>query len=154
LQLGAMVEVPSLLWQLDEICARADFLSVGTNDLVQYMFAADRDNKHVSSRFDSLSAPTLRALRSIAETAARHDTPVTLCGEMGGQPLEAVALLAIGFRKLSMSPSSIGPVKAALLATDLDAAARTVAKMIDAPDASRSLREPLRKFVADQGIPI
>jgi phosphotransferase system, enzyme I, PtsP len=154
LQLGAMVEVPSLLWQLDEICARADFLSVGTNDLVQYMFAADRDNKHVSSRFDSLSAPALRALRSIAETAARHDTPVTLCGEMGGQPLEAVALLAVGFRKLSMSPSSIGPVKAALLATDLNAAAQTVAKMIDAPDASRSLREPLRKFVADQGIPI
>ena len=92
LQLGAMVEVPSLLWQLDEICARADFLSVGTNDLIQYMFAADRENKHVSSRFDPLSAPLLRALRTLVETAARHNTPVTLCGEMGGQPLEALAL--------------------------------------------------------------
>ena len=85
-----MVEVPALLWQLDEICARADFLSVGTNDLIQYMFAADRENKHVSSRFDSLSAPLLRALRAIVEAAARNKTPVTLCGEMGGQPLEAL----------------------------------------------------------------
>ena len=79
------------------------------------MFAADRENERVSSRFDSLSPPSLRALRAIVEAAARHDTPVTLCGEIGGQPLGALALLAIGFRELSMSPSSIGPVKAALL---------------------------------------
>ncbi len=154
LQLGAMVEVPALLWQLDEICARADFLSVGTNDLIQYMFAADRENKHVSRRFDPLSAPLLRALRSIVETAARHNTPVTLCGEMGGQPLEALALIAIGFRKLSMSPSSIGPVKAALLAADLSALSKSVNGLIDAKDGAKSIRDALQKFAADHFIPV
>ncbi len=154
LQLGAMVEVPSLLWQLDEICAVADFLSVGTNDLIQYMFAADRENKHVSSRFDPLSAPLLRALRTIVEIAARNKTPVTLCGEMGGQPLEALALLAIGFRKLSMSPSSIGPVKAALLATDYAAVSKLVASLVDARDGAKSIREPLQRFAEDHRIPV
>ncbi len=153
-KLGAMVEVPALLWQLDEICARADFLSVGTNDLIQYMFAADRENKHVSRRFDPLSAPLLRALRSIVETAARHNTPVTLCGEMGGQPLEALALIAIGFRKLSMSPSSIGPVKAALLAADLSALSKSVNGLIDAKDGAKSIRDALQKFAADHFIPV
>ncbi|REF84617.1 phosphotransferase system enzyme I (PtsP) [Methylovirgula ligni] len=154
LQLGAMVEVPALLWQLDEISERADFLSVGTNDLIQYMFAADRENKHVSSRFDSLSAPLLRALRSIVETAARHNTPVTLCGEMGGQPLEALALLAIGFHKLSMSPSSIGPVKAALLSADVSALKKLVNGLIDAKDGAKSIRDAVQKFAADNAIPV
>lgn len=154
LQLGAMVEVPALLWQLDEICAQADFLSVGTNDLIQYMFAADRENKHVSSRFDPLSAPLLRALRTIVETAARNKTPVTLCGEMGGQPLEALALMAVGYRRLSMSPSSIGPVKAALLATDLLAVSKLVNGLIDAKGGAKSIREPLRAFAEDHAIPV
>ena len=154
LQLGAMVEVPALLWQLDEICAEADFLSVGTNDLIQYMFAADRENKHVSSRFDPLSAPLLRALRMIVETAARNKTPVTLCGEMGGQPLEALALMALGFRRLSMSPSSIGPVKAALLATDLAAVSKLVNGLIDANDGAKSIRGALQTFAKDRRIPV
>jgi phosphotransferase system, enzyme I, PtsP len=154
LLLGAMLEVPALLWQLDEICTRADFLSVGTNDLIQYMFAADRENKHVSSRFDSLSPPLLRALRSLVETAARHDTPLTLCGEMGGLPLEALALLAIGFRKLSMSPSSIGPVKAALLAADLAKLKKLVNERIDANDGAKSIREVLLKFAVENSIPV
>ena len=125
-----------------------------TNDLIQYMFAADRENKHVSSRFDSLSSPSLRALRAIVEAAARHNTPVTLCGEMGGQPLEALALLAIGFRKLSMSPSSIGPVKAALLSADVSALKELVNGLIDAKDGSKSIREAVQKFAADNAIPV
>ena len=129
-----MVEVPSLLWQLDEISELADFLSVGSNDLTQYLFAADRDNKRVSARFDNLAPANLRALKSIVDVAARHDAPVTLCGEMGGRPLEAIALAAIGYRGLSMTPSAIGPVKAALLAIDLKAARDFLMPMIDKPD--------------------
>ena len=153
-KLGVMLEVPALLWQLDELCARADFLSVGTNDLVQYLFAADRDNKRVASRYDSLSVPVLRALQRIVAKAAAHNTPLSLCGEMGGHPIEALALMAIGYRGLSMSPACIGPVKAMILATDLDEASRFVMSLLEAPDGSPSLRAPLRKFADAHRIPV
>ena len=110
-KLGIMLEVPSLLWQLDEICTTVDFVSVGSNDLLQYMFAADRENTRVSTRFDTLSPPVLRALKLVADKTRAHGTPLTLCGEMGGKPLEAIVLIALGFRGLSMSPAAIGPVK-------------------------------------------
>ena len=100
LHVGVMVEVPALLWQLDEIAARADFLSVGSNDLQQYLYAADRDNKRVSSRFDTLSAGFLRALKAIADAGRRHGKSVTLCGEIGGRTLEAMTLVALGYRGL------------------------------------------------------
>lgn len=154
LKLGVMVEVPSMLWQLDEICAEADFLSVGSNDLLQYLFAADRDNTRVASRFDTLSPPVLRAMKLIADKAAAHATPLTLCGEMGGRPLEAIVLIALGFRGLSMSPAAIGPVKAALLATDLSALEPFVRDLVERVEAVHSLRDPLRAFAEQQGIPL
>lgn len=154
LKLGVMLEVPALLWQLDELCARVDFLSVGTNDLMQYLFAADRDNKRVAARYDSLSAPLLRALKRIVARAAANNTPLSLCGEMGGNPIEALALLAIGFRGLSMSPACIGPVKAMILATDLTAASGFVTALLDAPDGSPSLRAQLHKFAEANQIPV
>ncbi len=154
LKLGVMVEVPALLWQLDEICARADFLSVGTNDLIQYMFAADRDNKRVAGRFDSLSPPVLRALKIVVDKAQKTGTPLTLCGEMGGKPIEALVLLAIGFRSLSMSPASIGPVKAMILATDLEATTGFVNRLIEARDGAHSLRDELHRFAKANRIPV
>ena len=154
IDLGIMLEVPSLLWQLDEICAAVDFVSVGSNDLLQYLFAADRDNLRVAGRFDALSPPVLRALKMVAETMAAHGTPLTLCGEMGGKPLEAIVLLALGFRGLSMSPASIGPVKATVLATDLTAMTAYVGDLIAKIDGGRSLREPIRAFAEAQGIPL
>ena len=154
LQLGIMLEVPSLLWQLDEICAAVDFVSVGSNDLLQYLFAVDRDNSRVANRFDSLSAPPLRALKLVADKARAANTPLTLCGEMGGQPLEAIVLIALGFRGLSMSPAAIGPVKAAILAMDLAETRRFVVDLIERIDGGRSLREPLRAFAERQGIPL
>jgi len=144
--LGVMVEVPSLLWQLDEIAAAADFLSVGSNDLMQYLYAADRDNRRVSSRFDPLSVGFLRALRSIAEAGARHGTPVTLCGEMGGEPLEAMALMAIGYRELSMSATSIGPVKAMTLTLNIGEATHAVEAMLAKGREDASLRGPLQRL--------
>jgi phosphotransferase system, enzyme I, PtsP len=154
LKLGLMVEVPSLLWQLDEICAIADFLSVGSNDLTQYLFAVDRDNKRVSARYDTLSPPNLRALKSIVDAGDRHGKPVNLCGEMGGKPLEAIALAAIGFRGLSMTPSAIGPVKAALLATDLGATRDFLMPMIEKPDDRVSVRQELQAFVEKHNVPL
>jgi phosphotransferase system enzyme I (PtsP) len=152
LKLGAMVEVPSLLWELDLIARRADFLSVGSNDLVQYMYAADRDNTRVSKRYDNLSRPVLRALGRIADAGRRANTPVTLCGEMGGRPLEALALLAVGYRSLSMSPSSIGPVKSMILNLDLDEAQAFLEKLLAADDGAPSIREKLRDFALSQGV--
>ncbi len=154
LKLGIMLEVPSLLWQLDEICAHVDFVSVGSNDLVQYLFAADRDNTRVADRFDTLSPPVLRALKMVVDRMDANGTPLTLCGEMGGKPLEAVVLIALGFRGLSMSPAAIGPVKAAVLATDLADMRRFVTDLVERIDGGHSLREPLRAYAERQGIPL
>jgi phosphotransferase system enzyme I (PtsP) len=144
IKFGAMVEVPALLWQLDDIAARADFLSVGSNDLMQYLYAADRDNKRVAGRFDPLSPAFLRALRSIAEAGARHRKPVALCGEIGGRPLEAMALIGLGYRHISMAATAIGPVKAMVLSLDAEAAARELNAMLATPDHRDSLRGPLQ----------
>jgi phosphotransferase system enzyme I (PtsP) len=154
LKLGVMVEIPSLLWQLDELLARVDFLSVGSNDLVQYLCAADRDNKRVSSRFDPLSAPILRALKIITDKARETGTPVTLCGEIGGRPLEALALIAVGYRGLSVSPASIGPVKAMILCLDAGDAERFVGDLLSLHDGASSLRDKLRAYAEARGIPV
>ncbi|MEA2759817.1 MAG: phosphotransferase system, enzyme PtsP [Methylobacteriaceae bacterium] len=154
LELGVMVEVPSLLFELDAICAKVDFLSVGSNDLTQYLFAADRDNKRVADRFDVLSAPALRALGTIAGAGHAAGKPVTLCGEMGGKPLEALALAAIGYRSLSMSPASIGPVKATLIAADLAETEAFLTPLVCAHDGAHSLRAQLRAYAEKSGIPV
>ncbi len=142
--LGVMVEVPSLLWQIDEIAACADFLSVGSNDLMQYLYAVDRDNRRVANRFDPLSVGFLRALRAVARAGERAGTPVTLCGEIGGRPLEAMTLIAIGFRDLSMSATSIGPVKAMTLSLRVHDIAREVEAMLEVGCDDASLRAPLQ----------
>ena len=127
-EIGTMVEVPSLLYQLDELLDRVDFLSVGSNDLVQFFYAADRGNARVADRFDPLSAPMLRAFKCITDKGRSHGKPVTLCGELASKPIGALALTAIGYRSLSLSPSAVGPVKAMLLDLDVrkaDGPART-----------------------------
>jgi phosphotransferase system enzyme I (PtsP) len=124
----------------------ADFLSVGSNDLTQYLFAADRDNKRVSTRFDNLSPANLRALKAIVDAGDRHDKSVNLCGEMGGRPLEAIALAAIGYRGLSMTPSALGPVKAALRGVNLAETRDFLMPMIEKPDGRVSVRRELHAF--------
>jgi phosphotransferase system, enzyme I, PtsP len=154
LKLGIMIEVPSMLWQLDDICQTVDFLSVGSNDLVQYLYAADRENERVANRFDSLSPPVLHALKLIADKAQEHGTPLTLCGEIGGKPLEAMVLLALGYRGLSMSAASIGPVKAMVLATHLAAVEELVLSLMEEARGGHSLRDKLRRFAKAQSIPV
>jgi phosphotransferase system enzyme I (PtsP) len=154
LKLGIMIEVPSVLFALDEIMPRVDFVSVGSNDLTQYLFAADRDNKRVSTRFDPLSPAMLRALKSITDKAVKYGTSVTLCGEMGGKPLDALALIAIGYRNLSMSPASIGPVKAMLLSLDASEAQAFVAEKLASTTGADSIRDDLRSFAEAKGVPL
>ena len=123
-RVGVMIETPALLWHLDALLPMTDFISVGTNDLMQYLFAADRGNPRVSDRYDLLSPPALRALKTICDACSDTGTPVSVCGEMAGRPLEAFALLSLGFSRLSMPPSGIGPVKAMVLSLDAGAARR------------------------------
>jgi phosphotransferase system enzyme I (PtsP) len=153
-QVGSMVEVPSLLYQLDELLERADFLSVGSNDLVQFLYAVDRGNPRVSERFDALSAPVLRALKDIADKGRAHRKPVTLCGEMASQPIGAIALAAIGYRAMSLTPSAVGPVKAVLLDLDCRKAAEFLSPLIARSNGSKSIRAHLQEFAAEQGLQI
>ncbi|MDF3061908.1 MAG: ptsP [Microvirga sp.] len=151
--LGAMVEVPSLLFEIGEIARQADFLSVGSNDLMQYLFAADRENRMVAHRFDPLSPPSLRALKLIVDHAAAAGRPVTLCGELGGKPLEAMALIGLGFRELSMAPASVGPVKAMVLKLDAARVSALLERELARP-AVESLRPALVEFAERQGVPV
>ena len=153
-EIGTMLEVPSLLYQLDELLDRVDFLSVGSNDLVQFFYAADRGNSRVADRFDAISAPVLRALKVVAEKGRAHAKPVTLCGELASQPIGALALVAIGYRSFSLSPSAVGPVKAMLLDLNAGKAAALMQPLIDGPTGSLRIRERLKAFAAEQGLQI
>ncbi|MDO8799109.1 phosphoenolpyruvate--protein phosphotransferase [Phenylobacterium sp.] len=130
LEVGAMIEAPSLIWHLDALLPMTDFVSVGTNDLMQYLFAADRGNPRVADRYDFLSPPALRALQQIQQACAETGTPVSVCGEMAGRPLEAFVLVALGFDRLSMPPAGLGPVKQMVLSCDREAARRGVSALI------------------------
>ena len=154
LQYGAMLEVPALLWQLDELMAEADFVSVGSNDLFQFTMAVDRGNAQVAERFDILGRPFLRLLRDIVRAGERNNTPVTLCGEMAGRPLSAMALLGLGFRSVSMSPAAIGPIKAMLLGLDVDALAAVMNEALDRPGQGMPMREVLKRFAETNNIPL
>ena len=152
--LGSMVEVPALLFQLDELMATVDFVSVGSNDLLQYLTASDRGNPQVANRFDTLSRPFLRALKRIVDAADAAGKPVTLCGEIAGRPLSALALVGIGFRSLSMSAASIGPVKAMLLALDLGRLRAWLDPLLASVDGEDRLREALLDFAEREGVPV
>src|SRR6266481_146000 len=152
LRVGVMFEVPALAWQLDSLLPHVDFLSVGTNDLLQFLYAADRGNSRVAGRYDSLSPPLLRLLHFVVEKARPAGVDLAVCGEMAGRPVEALALLAIGVRTLSMSPGAIGPVKAMIRSLDLNEVTGFVASALAQPD--RPLRETLRLFAADHAVEI
>jgi phosphotransferase system enzyme I (PtsP) len=154
LQFGAMLEVPALLWQLDELMEAVDFVSVGSNDLFQFSMAVDRGNARVSDRFDTLGRPFLRILRDIVRAGERNKTSVTLCGELAGKPISAMALLGIGFRAVSMSPASIGPVKAMLLGLDATALAETMNVALDDRHPTESIRDILARFATSNNIPL
>jgi len=154
LKIGAMIEVPALLWQMDELMKVVDFVSIGSNDLFQFIMATDRGNTRLANRFDVLSVPFLRVLKSIVDAGRRNHTPVTLCGEMGGRPITAMALIGLGFRSISMAPAAIGPVKAMLLELCAgDLAARLEECLADG-GAETDVRALLTAFAAENNIPL
>ncbi|WP_374990186.1 phosphoenolpyruvate--protein phosphotransferase [Brevundimonas sp.] len=152
LRVGAMIECPSLLWHLDALLPLTDFVSVGTNDLFQYMFAADRTNPLVSDRYDPLSPPLLRALAEIQKKCADTGTPVSVCGELAGRPLEAFALLTLGYTRLSAPAGGVGPVKRMILSADLPAARRGMANLLGS--SSGSIRGELESLARKLNITI
>ena len=154
IRMGAMVEVPALLFALDELVREVDFISVGSNDLLQFMTATDRGNTRVASRFEPLSRPFLRALRQIVRTAGRAGLPVTLCGELAGNPLAAMTLIGLGYRSLSMSPAAIGPVKAMAQALPAGALAAELDAMLDDSGPGDDLRAALSAFAEKEAIPL
>ncbi len=152
LMVGAMIEVPSLLFQLDTFLAEVDFVSIGSNDLMQFLFASDRGHPKLAGRYDPLSPPGLNALRFVAERARAFDVPINLCGEMAGRPLEAMALIGLGFRSISMAPAAIGPVKSMTLMLDADKLESFLMPLLGRGD--HSIRAELMGFAADNNIPV
>lgn len=152
ISVGAMLEVPSLIFQLDALKTRADFISIGSNDLLQFFFASDRGNPRLDGRYDSLNASVLSAIQEIVDRARRADLDLSVCGEMAGHPLDALALVGLGIRSLSMSPANIGPVRDAVRSADT----RQVADFIDTLKnrADGSVRSSLASFARDHGIVI
>ncbi|HEY4162271.1 MAG TPA: phosphoenolpyruvate--protein phosphotransferase [Dongiaceae bacterium] len=118
-KVGAMIEVPSLYFQLDDLLDRLDFVSVGSNDLKQFLYAADRGNPRLAERYDVLAPAMLRILSDISTACEARGKPLSICGEMAGDPIAAMALLCLGFRQLSMAPPAIGPVRAMIRSLDL-----------------------------------
>ncbi|MEE9314471.1 MAG: phosphoenolpyruvate--protein phosphotransferase [Rhizobiaceae bacterium] len=152
--LGSMIEVPSLLWQLDELMAKVDFVSVGTNDLFQFMAATDRTNSYMTTRFNPLSRPFFRALRDIVKGAERNKTALQLCGELASDPLSVMALVGIGYRAVSMPPASIGPVKEMIRMLDMADVTRVVNEAIDDKIGAQPLNDLLRDYANEKGIPL
>ena len=152
IEVGAMVEVPALLFQLDELLSRVDFLSVGSNDLIQFLYAADRGNSWVADRFDAISVPVLRALRDVIRKGRQYGKRVTLCGELASTPIGALALVALGYRSLSLSPSALGPIKSMLLDLHAGRAADLMESLLDARASRISVRDQLATFAALEGL--
>ncbi|MGB5092101.1 MAG: phosphoenolpyruvate--protein phosphotransferase [Parvibaculum sp.] len=150
LRVGTMLEVPSLLWQLDTLLPIVDFVSIGSNDLMQFLFAADRGNPRVAGRYDLLSPAMLSMLHHVVLRCRAHNVPLTLCGEMSGKPLEAMALIGIGLRRVSMSPAAIGPVKMMTRSLDATKLAAFMEELYTLP--TRSVREALAQFAEDHGV--
>jgi len=147
---GVMLEVPALLWQLPALCERIDFLSIGTNDLVQFLFACDRGNPRLADRYDPLSMPMLALFREVIARTRDARVPLSMCGEMAGNPIEAMALIALGFRTLSMASTAIGPVKTMIRSLDAAAVAGYLDEISSRPDHSLRLR--LEAYAQDHNI--
>ena len=135
-EFGAMLEVPSLAEVLDQLLPRIDFLSIGTNDLTQFLFAADRADPRLAERYDWLSPAILRFLRRVSRQAREAGIPVRVCGEMGGRPLEAMALIGLGIEQFSITPAAVGPIKAMVRSVDAGRIRTRVEQLLERPPAN------------------
>jgi phosphotransferase system enzyme I (PtsP) len=147
---GAMLEVPALAFMLPQLMRSADFVSIGSNDLLSLAFAVDRTNPRVAKRYDNLNPASLTLIRLIVNSAAENSGDLSLCGEMAGRTLDAMALLGLGLRTLSMQPGQIGPIKMMIRSMHLGEVAAFVDRLCGRTD--HSLRTRLSAFAAERGI--
>ena len=152
IEYGAMLEVPALAETLDQLLPMIDFLSIGTNDLTQFLFAADRSHPRLAERYDWLSPAILRFLARIVAEARTHKVPVAVCGEMGGRTLEAMALIGLGIRRLSITPAAVGPIKAMIRSLDRGAAMKLMEELLAKPPPD--MRAALAHWAEEKGVRI
>jgi phosphotransferase system enzyme I (PtsP) len=147
IEYGAMLEVPSLAEMLDQLLPRVDFISIGTNDLTQFLFAADRSDPRLAQRYDWLSPAILRFLKRVLVAARAAGVPARICGEMAGRPLEAMALIGLGAENFSITPAGVGPVKAMVRSLDAGAVRARLDQLLVKPpkDTRKALTEWARK---------
>jgi phosphotransferase system enzyme I (PtsP) len=150
IEVGTMVEVPSLYWQMRALLPRVDFISIGSNDLFQFLFACDRGNPALTDRYDVLSPAALSFLHEMVERCRASGVRLAVCGEMASRPLEAMALVGLGVHHLSLTPSEVGPVKAMLRSIDAGRLGDYLRGLLDLPD--HSLRGRLRSYAQDHGV--
>ncbi|HZC38052.1 MAG TPA: phosphoenolpyruvate--protein phosphotransferase, partial [Sphingomicrobium sp.] len=149
---GAMLEVPSLAEMLDQLLPRVDFLSIGTNDLTQFLFAADRSDPRLAQRYDWLSPAIFRFVKRILDAARAANVPVRICGEMAGRPLEAMALVGIGAESFSITPAGVGPVKAMVRSLDAAAVRGRLEQLLARPP--RDMRKALTDWARRHSVTI
>ena len=152
LRVGTMLEVPSLAWQLPALLPLVDFVSIGSNDLMQFLFASDRGNPRLANRYDELSPSALSLVRDIVQRCDAAKVPVSLCGEAAGRPVDAMALLGLGLRSISMGAASVGAVKMMVRSLDLPSLHTFMEGFYDSPE--HSLRNALKKFAEDHNVAI
>lgn len=152
IRIGTMLEIPSLLFQLPELMSRVDFISIGSNDLFQFLFACDRGSPRVSGRYDTLNPAIIRVIKNIVACANEYKVDLGFCGDMATRPVDAMALIGCGVRSLSMPPAAIGPVKAMLRSLNV----RDLAHYLDyvCTEPLHSIRLPLERFAKDHGVHI
>jgi phosphotransferase system enzyme I (PtsP) len=152
IEYGAMLEVPSLAEMLDQLLPRVDFISIGTNDLTQFLFAADRSDPRLAQRYDWLSPAILRFLKRVLDAARAANVPARVCGEMAGRPLEAMALIGIGAENVSITPAAVGPVKAMVRSLDAAAARSRLEQLLARPP--RDMRKALTDWARRHSVVI
>ena len=152
IQYGVMLEVPSLAEQMDELIKKAAFISVGTNDLTQFLFAADRANPKIAARYDWLTPAILRFLARVVKGVQGHPVTLSVCGEMGGRRLEALALLGLGFKRLSITPAAVGPIKELVRKVDLGQLQPAMRRWLSSPPAN--LRETMEAWARERDIDV
>ncbi len=152
LNVGTMLEVPALMWQLPALLREVDFVSVGTNDLLQFLFAADRGTPALTGRYDLLSPPVLDLLTALVDQADAAGVPLSVCGESASRPLEALVMVGLGIRTLSMPSPGILPVKALLADTDLGQLRALLTSVRRTADGAASLRKPIAAWAKEHGL--
>ncbi|MBQ1612410.1 MAG: peptidase, partial [Alphaproteobacteria bacterium] len=149
---GLMIEVPSVLFQLDKILPKADFISVGTNDLAQFVFACDRGNPKLLERYDVLSVPFLSVMKTIVDKAKQYGVYCSVCGEMASNPLEALALIGLGYKNLSANGAAFGRVKSMIRSINVKEVSDFVENLLKL--SKTSVRSQLISYAHDHGIEI